>query len=55
MHEGVVDHVASENAMVRGEDLEVEFGGKHCAGDASGAVLPVTKEDIGVVRRLDEG
>ena len=52
VHEGVVNNVARRNAMVRGKDLEVELGGKHCAGDASRLVLP---EGIGVVRRLDEG
>ena len=40
--------------MVGSQDLKVELGRKHCAGDASGAVLPIPKQDVGMSCCLNE-
>ena len=40
--------------MVRSQNLKVELGWKHCAGNASCTVLPIPEKGIGMSGRLNE-
>ena len=52
--EGVVKHIAGEDAVIGCFDIEVELGRKHRAGKAARMVLPVPQQDVWVLGGLNQ-